>query len=1482
LKKNTLILSLLIIIGYTAYPQTYIDVFNNNTFTNINNLISIIERPKRESDSTTGEKEDKAQFNRWRWFWEQRTYPSGRIPEINHYYNYSIGKKHNSDKMLASKWSFIGPKKSKGGMNGIGRVNVVKTDPRNQNIFWAGAASGGLWKSTDAGKTWNTNTDGFSSLGISDIVIQPNNKKTMYLATGDADAASTFSTGVLKSTDAGKNWNTTGLQFKTSELKRIYKLVMHPTNYKILYAAGNNGIDKTTDGGRTWNTILEGNFFDFEIKPNDGKTIYAVDTKFHISTDGGKYWTESNYGWPSTNVRRVSIAVTPIAPNNVYALISANNHGFGGFYFSTNSGRIWQSKSNTPNILGRSVTGSDAGGQGWYDLCLAVSPIDENLIYVGGINLWRSEDKGSTWKLEANWYPTLGASTIHADHHDLWFIPGTATLFSANDGGIYRKHANSKWEWLGSGLGITQFYRLGCAATDSSKIIGGCQDNGTKLKDGATFRNVRAGDGMDCLIDYSDANTMYTSIPFGTLLRSEDNGRHFNNIRPVGAFGNWVTPFIQHPSEPSTLFAAMNEVYKTTDKGDSWLKISKFKIPDKKALNFIAVAKSNPDYIYTGQGNGIFKMTSNGGKSWQDIERPVDLWITHIAVSPHNPSLIYITLSAYTEGEKIYRSKDAGKTWENISGNLPNVPFNVVVCEENTPNRIYLGCDIGVFYRDDTKKDWVKYSEDLPNTVVNDLYIHYSTSMLRAATYGRGLWQTKLVKTEIRPVIIGDTAICGNTPTTYYTQSFDGIKNTWTVENATIEGSPNADTITVIWDTPGNSKIKLIQKLAGSERVDSISKVIHIFEKPVAEIEGMDTLCNKTKFTFKTKVSKFRKKWEVTGGTIIGSDTSKTVDIYFDSDTGATLKLSVYTELVGCESSSEMPITLNTVSKPNIIGADTTCTNSEANYTCDFPTKLIPVWKVNGGNIINNIGNQITVKWQNEKNCKVILTLINQNTGCRDSSHYPVHIVALPPAEISGDFTPCLNTPITYNTSADLPYKFKWTVEGGRIVGTDTAKQVSVIWENGNNTKLSLSKSLMHSTCKSDTTITISTLDKPNAIIGGDDTLCLSQFGDYYVKTINGNTVLWSVKGGEINGSSSDSTIRIKWTQSGIGTVRLSLTNPTTNCTDTAIFNVMINPLPPATFSGNFKVCPECTEKYFVNAGGFTNKWTINGGNLQSPDNADTITVKWSNIPSGKIMLKQTSPTTHCSFTTEQAISISEANKPNISGTESVCANSIHIYTTSSSTDYQNEWSAENGIIIGTNISYIVKIKWTSSGSGKVKLKQTNKNTHKQNSFITNITVYAIPKKPSITREGMSLRSNSPNGNQWYFRGKIIAGEKGEYYYPTENGIYKVRVENENKCLSEFSDEYNFVFNSVSYETNNTLTIFPNPIRDELHISTAFHLDKSAKIRVINILGMECKISSINISEHSLQMKTNCPNGSYMLIMYIHGKTYYRPFIISK
>lgn len=329
-------------------------------------------------------------FKRWEWFWEQRVYPSGEFPNPMQLYDESqrvAAFRGKSNSVLGGNWTEMGPSQSTGGYSGIGRLSCVRIDPTNSNIIYVGTPAGGLWKSTNAGTTWTTNTDELPSLGVTDVLIDPANTNTMYIATGDGDGGDTYSVGVMESTDGGATWNTTGLNWATSQARRISRLLMYPGSANMILAAG-SGIYKTTDSGVTWTQTHASTHKDMEFKPGDPSIVYASTSSGTVrrSTNSGDTWTTLNNGIPTTG-GRVALGVTPANPEYVYALYAASSGGgFGGMYRSTNAGNSWTLMSNAPNLLGWEVDGSDANGQGSYDLAVAVSQTNPDEVYTGGVN----------------------------------------------------------------------------------------------------------------------------------------------------------------------------------------------------------------------------------------------------------------------------------------------------------------------------------------------------------------------------------------------------------------------------------------------------------------------------------------------------------------------------------------------------------------------------------------------------------------------------------------------------------------------------------------------------------------------------------------------------------------------------------------------------------------------------------------------------------------------------------------------------------------------------------------------------------------------------------------------------------------------------------------------------------------------------------------------------------------------------------------
>lgn len=713
------------------------------------------------------------QFKRWEWFMEPRLYPHGDRSVMNRamaqYLNTLKSSAKGQSQNKAANWTYIGNTTVPSNGGGAGRINFVRFHPTNANIIFVGAPAGGLWKTTNGGTSWSVlNTDQLASIGCSDLAINPNNPNIMYLATGDGDGADTYSIGVLKTTDGGLTWNATGLSWNVTQTRTIRRMIINPQNPNTLLAATSNGIYKTTNGGNSWTQVTTGSFFDIEYKPGDTTIVYACSDQFYRSTNGGNSFSLITNGLPSSSSSsRMAIAVTPANSAYVYVLVgNQTDYGLEGFYRSTNSGTSFTLMANSPNLLGWSTNGSDQGGQAWYDLAIAASPTNANVVFVGGVNIWKTTNGGSSWSLNAHWYGGGGAPYVHADIHDLVFYPGSGTtVFAGCDGGVFKTtNTGSSWSDISSNLQIGQIYRIGNSATNANRIISGWQDNGTNLKNNTNWSQVIGGDGMECIIDYTNANIMYGEIYYGEIYKSTDGGNSWTNIVGSGGTGvdedgGWVTPYVMHPTNNQTLLVGKSVVYRSTNGGSSWTTLGS--LPGGTGtVRAIAYAPSNPNIFYVAKSNKLYQ-TTNGGTSFVDKtgSLPVtQVSITGIAVSNTDANRVYVTFSGYNASHKVYYTTDGGNTWTNISTGLPNLPTTCIVYENGSPNRIYVGTDAGVYYRDDNSGGWVAYNTGLPNVVITELEIHYGTGKIRAATFGRGLWESDLYTPTNSPPVADFTA----------------------------------------------------------------------------------------------------------------------------------------------------------------------------------------------------------------------------------------------------------------------------------------------------------------------------------------------------------------------------------------------------------------------------------------------------------------------------------------------------------------------------------------------------------------------------------------------------------------------------------------------------------------------------------------------------------------------------------------------------
>ncbi len=769
-------------------PQSTVNQFNPNGSSNFKQIQKAMDDYWASKNVKNGFVTENARtskvpnwkiYKRWEYYWEQRVdQTTGEFPSTNsviEYQKYLNNQNSLKKTTYNENWINLGTNSTPGGYAGLGRINCIAFHPSDNNTFWVGSPSGGLWKTINGGTSWTNLNDNQLVIGVSDIAVDYNNPNIIYIATGDRDGGSIWSlggqyndnnsTGVYKTTNGGSTWTATGLTYTVDQQKLVYRLLIHPTNSSILFAATSDGIYKTTNGGTSWTSKTGNVWCDMEFKPGDPTIMYASSmpygsTYVNRSTDSGENWSLFSV---AASGRRGELTVSPANPSIVYLLSANSAGGVYGVYRSTNSGASFSvvNAGSPAGMLGYYTDGSGGnGGQGSYDWCIAVDPTNANTVYIGGVTKWKSTDGGVNFTALTNWtshpfYNISGVPVVHADHHALNFQNGS-TLFNGNDGGIYKTtNGGTSWTDLSNGLVISQIYRIGVSQTSATTVLTGLQDNGSKLFSSGIWSDVKGGDGMECIVDYSTTQYMYATYVNGQISRSTNSGASFPtdisaNIPGGQPTGAWVTPYIMHPTNSAILYAGYDKVWKTTSRGDvgSWTAVSQVLSASQK-LRSLAIAPSNSNVLYAADQTSMWKTTDGGSTNWTSVTLPSlsGNAITYIAVKNSDPQTLWFTVGGFTNGTKVFESTNGGASWTNISAGLPNLPVMTIVQYKMATDRhvLFVGTDRGVFVKDGAN-NWVAFNNGLPSVVVTELEILYTggTDKLRAGTYGRGLWETDI------------------------------------------------------------------------------------------------------------------------------------------------------------------------------------------------------------------------------------------------------------------------------------------------------------------------------------------------------------------------------------------------------------------------------------------------------------------------------------------------------------------------------------------------------------------------------------------------------------------------------------------------------------------------------------------------------------------------------------------------------------------
>jgi photosystem II stability/assembly factor-like uncharacterized protein len=645
-------------------------------------------------------------------------------------------------------WTSLGPRPItgeywSGNANAGGRVVSIAPHPTDPNIVYLASASGGVWKSTNAGAAWTPITDELSVLNHGALAIDPSNPNTIYAGTGEYTTQSAGD-GLFRSTDAGATWTRIGT---TSQVgSRISKVIVHPTNSQIIHVTGGSGYHRSTNGGSSWSTILSGACSDLALDPVNPQNVFIArhGDGIYRSTTGGPSPTKLTSGLPTSGVNRIVLAISKSNPQVLHACFVAGNNGLLGHYKTTDGGTSWTPMTNTPNY---------PSPQGWYDVFLGIDPANENIVYAGGVfpsyapaGVIKTTNGGDSWTD----ITVIAGTQVHPDQQCIAFGPGNV-LWVGNDGGVWKStNAGGSWINCNATLNAVQIYNVALHPTDPNQLVGGTQDNGTITRTTASdaWPQILSGDGGFCAYDRNDPLRRYLTYVYLAVYRYRP-GSNTSNIS--GSWSNdprnFIAPLIADPNNARTLLGGTNRVWRNTaaDTTSTWTAISTNEVGNGGTLNAIAVAQGFPNTIYTGSSNGAVYVTTDASQ-WNNRSTGLPSGgISDIMISPTDPNTAYVS-SSTSSGNRILRTTNAGVSWSSVTGTLPS-GVRVTALEVDwrfNPPHLWVGSGAGVYHSTNHGATWVKDGADLPNVNIGDLAIDRTNNTLTAGTYGRGVWRTIL------------------------------------------------------------------------------------------------------------------------------------------------------------------------------------------------------------------------------------------------------------------------------------------------------------------------------------------------------------------------------------------------------------------------------------------------------------------------------------------------------------------------------------------------------------------------------------------------------------------------------------------------------------------------------------------------------------------------------------------------------------------
>ena len=686
-----------------------------------------------------------------------------------------------------STWVNMGPTKADIMKNGgttllktdAGRTTGIVFDPANINVIYASFSGGGLWKTTDGGSNWSAMTESLGTLSVGALAMDPNNSSTIYLGLGDAFDGTGI--GMVKSTDGGVTWSAPVFLGDSTVINAVQ---VAPTNSAIVMAATNKGLYRSTDSGASFSLVslptgqtavpyiwtmawTGGTHFAVSLEANPSAATGTTDGQVMTTTDSGVTWIKATGFTAAAGVGRSTIAVAASNRNILYAMAAVPNatstSDLAGILKSTNGGVTWTtvglpSKRYTKGTTEARTIANIFNGQGWYDQMVQVDPTNPNVVYFGGALLtMMTTDGGATYTQKSNWLAQFGLPYVHADCHAS-AMQGNTLIFGT-DGGLFKSTDGGATftDTLNVGLITHLIYTVGSSQANVNAVIGGFQDNGTRVRSGATttFNQYLGGDGFGSAIHRNNGNTMLGSLYYARIFKSTDGGVTFSsassgitesNNDTTAPFYTGIVPW-EGAGNADTVFTWANlRAYKSTNYASTWTPLGTAGLPTTSfVIRGLGVAASNVNILgIVGSGGRVF-LSTNGGTSWTTPATLPNngLSLSKIAFDPTNPNTIYVSsVAADSTKNHAWKSVDFGASWTTIDAGLPaGVPVNTLKVDPGSSSTVYAGTHLGVYRSLDGGATWARFGTGMPLVNVNDIYISPDSTLVRAASFGRGFWQ---------------------------------------------------------------------------------------------------------------------------------------------------------------------------------------------------------------------------------------------------------------------------------------------------------------------------------------------------------------------------------------------------------------------------------------------------------------------------------------------------------------------------------------------------------------------------------------------------------------------------------------------------------------------------------------------------------------------------------------------------------------------